>query len=231
MHRRLRHLNPAHAGADAYYDTRYITGVSNNSAVDTWADKTKNGRNATGTGTQRPTYITPAQAGQPCLRATQIDQTRMTITSYPTYTGVCSMISVIKTTGVSPRAIFFGGGDVSAQSTFFGDSPPYFLWRDETDQGLTVLVTIPSTPETWVGVRSGTGADQSEVWQNGISIGTAAISSSLIPKNLFMRQYQGGGQYSIGDFYYGAIFPTALSRPLYRRLGISAAISFKIGFN
>ena len=66
MHRRSRHLNARHAGAELVLDARRISGLNHNDSISTWRDVSGKGRDATqGTGTKQPTYKTNQLNGQP----------------------------------------------------------------------------------------------------------------------------------------------------------------------
>ena len=68
MRARQRHLNPGHLGMACAFDSRFISGLSNNDSVDTWTDRTSNGRNATqATAAKKPTYKTEELNGNPAL--------------------------------------------------------------------------------------------------------------------------------------------------------------------
>jgi len=68
MRARHRHLNPGHLGMACAFDSRFISGLSNNDPVDTWTDRTSNGRNATqATAAKKPTYKTGELNGNPGL--------------------------------------------------------------------------------------------------------------------------------------------------------------------
>lgn len=68
MHRRSRHLNPAHAGAQIVLDARFITGQADNTTLQTWNSRAVASINASqGTSAQRPTYRNPSINGQPAL--------------------------------------------------------------------------------------------------------------------------------------------------------------------
>ncbi len=66
MRARQRHLNPKSAGANLVLDARFITGLSDGTGVETWADVSGNGYNATqSVSGNRPLYRTAIQGGQP----------------------------------------------------------------------------------------------------------------------------------------------------------------------
>lgn len=68
MRARQRHLNPGHLGMACAFDSRFISGLSNNDPVTTWTDRTSNARNATqATSTKKPTYKTGELNGNPGL--------------------------------------------------------------------------------------------------------------------------------------------------------------------
>lgn len=67
MHRRVRHLNPAQCGARIALDARFITGVSDGAALDTWASRPPATATATQTGSARPTYNTAIVNGRPAV--------------------------------------------------------------------------------------------------------------------------------------------------------------------
>lgn len=241
MHRRLRHLNPRFAGADSYYDTRYLSGYSNNDYVPTWPDKTGNGRNAvsTGTSTADPVYITNAQAGQPCLRSTSANSTRLNITNGVDYTDKVSFIGILKDNNVS-RSLLFGGGyrtfvSQPDDSMFGGNGPSnlFYMQNDNNFGGVTVTNITVTNVATYIGSRSVSGFYN--VYQNGVSkfSNTTSFGGNQIGAQHIFCRSTGASTflYSDGDFYYGATFPTDLSAPLGRRLAIAAAMSFKIGYN
>ena len=67
MRARQRHFNAGSAGAAACYDARFLA-LNNNDAVDSWTDRSGNGRNATqSTSTKKPTFQTGSIGGAPAL--------------------------------------------------------------------------------------------------------------------------------------------------------------------
>ena len=66
MNRRVRHLNPANAGATVALDARFLTGLADGADVTSWAGRsgTSNTASENGTGT-RPIYKTASGASRP----------------------------------------------------------------------------------------------------------------------------------------------------------------------
>lgn len=68
MHRRARHLSGRAAGAQLYFDSRRIQGLSDGTGVQTWDDLSTNANNATqATSGNRPLYKVNIQGGNPML--------------------------------------------------------------------------------------------------------------------------------------------------------------------
>jgi hypothetical protein len=68
MHRRARHLTGRAAGAELYFDSRRIQGLSDGTGVQTWNDLSTNANNATqATLGNRPLYKVNINGGSPML--------------------------------------------------------------------------------------------------------------------------------------------------------------------
>jgi hypothetical protein len=68
MRARQRHFNARDCDAALCLDARFITGLSDGSAVSTWSDRSRNAADATQTGANRPEYKEAIQGGQPVVR-------------------------------------------------------------------------------------------------------------------------------------------------------------------
>ena len=69
MRARQRHLNKSLRETACAFDSRFLSGFSDGSAVDTWTDLSSNSRNATqATSANRPVYKTSIQGGNPVVR-------------------------------------------------------------------------------------------------------------------------------------------------------------------
>lgn len=69
MHRRQRHLNPAHAGATCALDARFISGVANGANISSWSDRSSLGNSPTngGSNNNKPLYQSSGISGQPSV--------------------------------------------------------------------------------------------------------------------------------------------------------------------
>ena len=67
MSRRVRHLNPAQCGAQIALDARYISGVADGAALDTWSARANSSISATASGSNRPTFRASSINGRPAV--------------------------------------------------------------------------------------------------------------------------------------------------------------------
>ena len=68
MHRRARHFNAKDVGASGVYDTRFISGLSNNDTVSTWSSRTGTNNATQSVLANRPIYITNRLNGNPVVQ-------------------------------------------------------------------------------------------------------------------------------------------------------------------
>lgn len=95
----MRHLNPGNAGAVLALDSRFINGLSDGDPVSTWADRSGQGNNATGSGSARPTFQISEQGGNPAIRFDGNDD-------IIEYTGLISTIPAYIFTVVNLKATY-----------------------------------------------------------------------------------------------------------------------------
>lgn len=111
MHRRARHLTGRAAGAQLYFDSRRITGLSDGTGVQTWSDLSTNANDATqATSTKRPLYKVNIQGGCPMLLYDNSDDA-LQCGSAATLTSAYSIVAVGKinvATGQSDNLLYYG---------------------------------------------------------------------------------------------------------------------------
>jgi hypothetical protein len=235
MHRRNRHLNATSSGAIIVLDSRFITGVSDGSALTTWSNRatTNNFTEAT----VRPTYYSRLINGNPAVEFNGINS-HLTSTSginttadqsyvivgklnrSPNYT--IQTVDVIITTDVyvnrTPRQGFLS----YYTNTFLSTTQPFAaVEMQEPNQNNTSDVNINGR---YTGVTAG-----------NISVGVPNILSSTIRNgtagtNLTHRLGWAGSNinwYGMVSICYIAVFGS-ISVNLRKRYEKSAAFTFKI---
>lgn len=74
MKRRVRHLNPSHAGAKLAFDARFISGQSDGTTLQTWVGRPGTGVDASQTTSgSRPTYLERSINGRAALQFDGVD--------------------------------------------------------------------------------------------------------------------------------------------------------------
>jgi len=234
MRARHRHLTGRAAGANLYFDSRRIAGLSDGNAVSQWDDLSSAANNATqGTAANRPAYRTNIQGGQPMLDFDGSNDRLVTGTT--TYGTASTLIATAKadTTSGTGSIIYIGNytsytpnynwiGLDFASSTFRSGN-----FTSPTDRTVTY-----SPNDTNYNVISGIVNDggTNRIHKNGIAGGTAsAISISI---NAAVTPSIGSAT-SVFDYFNGYIgavgyFPVAFSASLRRRFEHAQAYSFKI---
>jgi hypothetical protein len=234
MHRRARHLNARDAGAVLVLDSRFITGLSDGDAIETWSDRSRNGNNVTqGTIANRPTFKTSIQGGNPVVRfdGTSDFFINSTISLGTSYTitaiakqSVSSIYQRIVHFSSSVDAVAFFGSQNGNFATFFG----YISgWRDVNpnvpNQSILDAFRVLSVTNNGVtafpffsGIVQ-TAKNGATVSSTGLAIGNGVST--------------GNTQFFNGEISIIYITTSVLSNEMRRRLEHSAAFAFKIPCN
>jgi hypothetical protein len=235
MHRRNRHLNAKSSGAIIVLDSRFITGVSNGSALTTWSNR------ATTTdfteATVRPTYYSRLINGNPAVDFNGTN-TILTSTSGITTTADQSYVIVGKLNR-SPNYVHITIDVIIATDGFVTRFPRQGFLSYYTNTFLTT-----TQPFAAIEMQDSSSNNVTDVNINGrytgvtagnISVGVPNILSSTIRNgnagtNLTHRLgWHGTGQnwYGMVSICYIAVFGS-ISVDLRKRYEKSAAFTFKI---
>ena len=239
MRARQRHFNAGSAGAAACYDARFLA-LSNNDAVDSWTDRSGNGRNATqATSTKKPTFKTGVTGGAPAI---SFDGGDCLVTS--SYSGTPSF-TIICTFSATANGLVYERG------TNFNVAGDHFIYT--TQGACSYCIGSGTYPATATGRNAannwGIGGTwrvvaqeikethaSNELYVNGpgVTIANApgetnnpGTSSYSLALNIGARNNAGslGLTGQIGAL---AHFSPALETPLRKRLERQVAYSFKI---
>lgn len=216
MHRRARHVNPAHAGAFLALDSRFISGLSDGDPVATWPDRTSNGNDAIqATADYQPTFQAGEQGGCPVVRfpgTSEMDVTlsltQFTAVMVTRRLGACS--GTYHNFWYLPAAPYKQVYALSDKFRFY-DNATFSSNLDFLNEAQIISV-IESSVVT--------------IYQNGIN----GYSSACTPVEA-TGTFKIGAATSAklnGDIATLIMYPSALSAPLRRRLEHAAAYSFKI---
>jgi hypothetical protein len=240
MRSRHRHFSYKAAGASLALDTRYISGTSDGSTVQTWSDISGNARDATqATAGSRATYKTAIQGGNPILRFDGGDFYNATFVTGTAY----SIYIVYKRSGSNANA-FDNATLVASAGTTGGTAANqrrYQLYYDSASGGRFGLFTN-ATVSNFItrndnfnihSVTAAVGSGDQEYLLNGGSRQTASVSGQSGVTSGSVRMTVGASSWDnvlqfVGDMGLLIAFETAQSSSLRRRLEQSAAYSFKI---
>lgn len=224
MGRRARHLNARHAGAGLVLDARRISGLNDGDAVSTWADASGNGRDSTGTTTQRPLYKTAIQGGQPALLFDGIND-RLTFSSGFNFAAPAFAVFVYKRTATNSHMVPLCG--VATTDNF-----PVFEYNNNTvyiaSENAQVLASKIGVAWRVCASSISTGPVFGLKY-NGTTVALSANSGISNTGNMTLVGYrQAGNEVSNGYITYVSVIKSQLSNAFKKRLEHSAAFSFKI---
>lgn len=231
MRARHRHFKYSSAAASAAFDTRYIHGESDGNTIQTWSDRSGNGRHATqATAGNRATYKTAIQGGNAILRfdggdfyiANYLGGTHFSL--YSIYRRNRSNLDVVASAGIS------GNNTNSARRfDFYYDSTNFIL---QLNGGASVnfftannnwnLHSASMPVSTGIGSYFLNGANPSNL---NLAFATGTTGT--------VRLVIGGVSWDTnlrldGDIALIVTYETAHSSSFRRRLEHAAAFSFKI---
>lgn len=238
MRARQRHFNPRDAGANLVYDSRRISGLSNNDPVSTWPDISRNAYDATGTSTARPLYITQVQGGNPALRFDGSND-QLSIPSGPSLstTAGFNVQVVIKQTAFNtqyPNILDFKTNETNNWVFGFSNQPAYQWILMGSDGNFARLRwnTTANTNTNILNVKyNGSGSSTAANW-NLIFNG---LSQTLTSADAFAPNSSGAGigaeqnnNWNNADYYHISLINAEASESLRKRLNHASAYSFKI---
>jgi hypothetical protein len=246
MRARQRHFNARDADAGAVFDARFISGVSNNTALSTWPDRSRNAWDATQSGAARPTYLASGLNGQPVVSC---NSQFMPFSGGALFQNKSEgyMLAVFRSTSAGGSANHVAFGWTTGVSTSNGRFA-IFPKRSATQEYFVALRRLDSDAQTVV--SSGSSATNHSVvdatadWANGqvsivVSGGaatTASHASSGSTSNTASASVAIAGTASnlaqlIGEIALAEAFDSIPSAASQKRMRHAAAYSFKIACN
>jgi len=228
MHRRSRHLNPAHAGATMALDSRFITGVSSGTGLQTWSSRSRATESLTqATSARRPIYTLGLSGGQPGVVFTSASQHWM-IRSGAIISATLSRYSIITCGAVAYTQ--------TSDNTFLGAyASAFFTLAKEKTVYLNVVIATPASSvraESLSGSQAITQGGRSGANTifardtNGIRA-TASGGGSSVDLSTTRNSSTPDGYYN-GTHYAVSVFLTDISDSLANRIMHSYILSFKI---
>jgi hypothetical protein len=234
MRARQRHLTGRAAGANLYFDSRRISGLSDGNSVSQWDDLSSAANNAAqATAANQPTYRTNIQGGQPMVDFDGSNDRLFTGTT--TYGSGSTCIATIKSDVTSGAGTILYIGHMNLYSPNYNWIGLNFYssqWAAGNENAGTVRTVFYNPNDTNYNVLSGIINDGgvNRIFKNGIAGGTA--TSTTISINSAVTPGIGATITSV-DFWNGymgvvSYFPLAFSASLRKRFEHAQAYSFKI---
>jgi hypothetical protein len=241
MRARHRHFSHKAAGASLALDARFIHDVSDGTTVQTWSDRSGNGRNATqATAGARPTYKSSIQGGNGILRFDGGDHYQANFTTGTEY----SLYAICKRSGSNSNAFnnatFIASAGV-AENTAAGNRRFQFVYNDtpvfQSSSNVSAAMNITRNDDWNIhAVTAPVGSGTGRYLLNGGSEQTADMSalagvpSGTVIIRIGVPSFTINFQFN-GDM--GALFTyqNAHSASLRRRIEHASAYSFKIACN
>lgn len=244
MRARQRHFNPRSLGASLFLDSRYITGLSDGNAIDSWPDRSGNNYNPTqATAAAKPTYKTAIQGGQPVARFDGGDSLyrnqNLSTVNQLTLIAICSFTNNTSRYGVfdaknNPAFNHF----TIEQNTFLTAGQRYGFYTSNstldsattTSAGMKIISVAATTTSGTNIVSNTTYKVQGQV--SSLTQRSGSNYADLTGINGFMvGGFNAGGTAVLqlsGDIAQIVVLPSNVTGAPMKRLEHSAAFSFKI---
>jgi hypothetical protein len=249
MRKRQRHLNKSLRETACAFDSRFLSGFSDGSAVDTWTDLSSNSRNATqATSGSRPVYKTAIQGGNPVVRFDGSDDVLSTA-AFANPTEV-SAVMVAKANSwhltTTPYRPIANHGHNTGNFDTIGISLCYLAGQSVVDWALGDGIAwgsgyLATRPPRAIGPIS-SGSDfrivstvfwtsLSRMYFNGVRTSTRKETTGTIAS--FNKAFDVGGTPGSGDRWSGDIaaviyYTSNIGDPMRVRIERAQALSFKI---
>ena len=235
MRARHRHLifSSKALGASVSLYSPAISGKSNNDVIDSWSDLSGNANDATGTGTQRPTYKTAQLRGNPIVSFNGSTNALFggkaaNASTTNTFIGVGKITGA---TGFPPKniGIFCELYDSSTNTDYFA---PYYVngttWR--LYNGSNFDCTASFSQSTYGVLRAISNSTSSSIAVNGVSnTGNSGNLDSNNSNAYVLSRWPGGNQYHQWDMAYCGVWGgSILSSSMLKRIESALSFTFAI---
>lgn len=242
MRARHRHFNPANAGAVCALDARFLN-LTNNTAVDSWTDRSANGNSPTESSTARPTFKTNEVGGQP---AVVFDGAGNKLNfSSALWTLSFSSVFAFKYTAEDLIGNIFGqwaSGQngrssigVNQTSTGFALSNRVNFFNSTQTSGAGwsgFCLEATTISPTIISFTQNSGSENYKNYNKGTNIDSCTITAQYTGVNSSLGALSAAqtGNFD-GAICSVSLFQSVITEPIRKRLEHSAAYSFKISCN
>jgi hypothetical protein len=248
MRARQRHLNKSLRDTACSFDSRFITGLSDGSAVSSWSDLSANGRNVSqATVANQPIYKTAIQGGNPVVRFDGTNDEMETAATFSSTSQITAVFVAKADNWTVPGAYrcIGGHGYVAATSANSGVAFGYLPLNAFLDWQAGDFLALGNGYDTGRNPRAigpaSSGSDfrvmsvvfwtsLSRAYQNGVRVSTRVETTASI--NSFTRSFKlavgNAGEVWKGDIAAFLYFGSNLGDPMRVRLERSNALAFKI---
>lgn len=247
MRFRHRHINPGSAGAAFALDSRFGFSQDDNTDVSTWSDRTAAARNATqSTTAYKPKYRTRIQGGQPAIQFTAAVSSRDRLDGSLTITnGVVSAVLVGQMESNAPNFARFvvitknsaNDYDNASRASLISRVSNTSQVRSERNAGLAAVSFTTGAFQHFTNTFDGTNVTN--------RVNESASASAASSGNFDTTQFRVGMSYDstvaensallygglTGYVAHVAVYNSALSDSLRKRLQFANAYSFKVACN
>lgn len=236
MRARHRHFNARHAGADLVLDSRYIA-QSNNTAVDSWPDRSANNYTIQQTSTARPTFVESQMNGNPVVR---FDGSNDFLNGGDILDILSNNLTMICVAKISSGT----NAGLCGKSRFGGSAGRYSLVRNSSsmqaifqDTGTMVAEISDSSSTTRINTLQVNRGNTNTLFFSGIqqnqNTGLSGTTSYNTTDEFFVGAYQSSSGTTPAQLFLNGdiaqvIVLFAFNQPLRKRMEQSAAYSFKI---
>jgi hypothetical protein len=225
MRARHRHFNPAHAGATAVFDSRFLSGFSDGSSVDTWVSRSGSNDISQATAANRPTYETNEINGNPSVYWDGGTNDELTFATSPSYSSA-TVICVYKNDDATNGSVIFARNNNANSYIYI------------TTNSCQFQSAISSTRTHNLGnvflIASGTSnlSQNITAYTNGIAATTASSASVTNFQVTGIGRYGAGSAFNTeGHLGLAVLANYSMENSIRKRCEHAAAYSFKISCN
>lgn len=226
--RRVRHLNPASAGAVIALDSRFVSSLASGDPVDTWASRRPATVDATGTGSARPLWTAGLQGGQPGIvfdGSNDVLATGELINTHPR-----TFLVVVERDSDASNNRSVLGNRTSSGGRIMRTTATSLVYARISNVNNTYTYSTPGYPTVWTATDE-TAANGIIQRANGKQNTTSTTPTNYFPTTVGMQVGAGGTfvtEYFDGKIYAVMVWAGLLSQPQIGRIEQSMAFSFRI---